>query len=49
MKALFYVDGEEVLGIPLEELTTENRLWWIDTLSECFGVDANSIEVKIKR
>lgn len=48
MKARFYIDGNEVLAIPLQELTIENRLWWLDTLAECFGVDANTIEVKIK-
>ena len=47
MKARFYIDGVEVLAIPLQELTTENRLWYLDTLSADYGVDANSIKVKI--
>lgn len=47
MKARFYINETEILAIPLSELTIENRLWWIDTLAECFGVDVNSIKVKI--
>lgn len=49
MKVQFYIDGFKVVEIPLEEYTTENRLWYLDTLAADYGVDVNSIKVKINR
>lgn len=46
---IFTLNGTEIYSIPLQEATTENKLWLIDELAEAYDVSANEIQTKIRK
>ena len=44
---LFIYKGTELYRIPIESATTENILWTMDTLAECYEIPACSITTKV--